>query len=64
MTAIEINRIAHLKDEESVQKFMKRISGTGTRSRHDNFCVITRPMEDYDWDIIRFWASENGLLAN
>lgn len=63
MTAIKINRVAYLKDEESVTKFMKRISGTGTRSRNYDFCVITPPMDDDTWGLIRFWASENGLFA-
>lgn len=64
MTTIKIERVVDLKDEESTRKFMKRAGSKATRARHTNFRVITEPMTDDLWDLIRFWASENGLLAN
>ena len=64
MTTIEISRIAHLANENAVEKFLTRCGRGSVVSRHDPLCVITAPMADYDWDLIRFWDSENGLLAN
>ena len=64
MSTIKISRIAHLTNVKAVEKFIKRAGHGSVCSRHDPLCVITAPMNDYDWELIRFWASDNGLLAN
>lgn len=62
MTTIEISRIAHVVNDEAAETLLKKC-GTGSID-YDSLYVITAPMNDCDWYLIRDWAEEHGLLAN